>query len=253
MSFTNRIYGSYGDEKATSPTKYLPLGTPMELSDGRMFRYARAGGTTLVAGEVTMGMTEVDSGRVKELTIGSAAVGATSVTVTMSGTALSLDDYADGYLYINDDDGEGNIYKVKASASAAASSTAVFTLADGDAIVVALKTGTSVVGLRQNEFQDLVIQKAGTIGGQPLGIPPVEVTNAYYFWVQRRGAVSAKTAATVLVVGTEVVGCPETNGAVKLFNHGSAATTVVDIDRIGYTLAPCATAGDYSLIYLTLE
>jgi len=231
----------------------------MELPDGRVFAHAKAGGTSLVAGQLQMTMAEIDTGRRYEMAVAAdAAIGATSVTLTNSGTALTADDYADGYLFINDEagagQGEGYAYKIKSSASAAAASSAVFTLADGDTISQALVAGSSVAGLRCNEFKDVVIYKAGTIVGQPVGVAPIDVTLNYYFWLQRRGAVAALTAATIGAVGAGAVACPATNGAFKaVVTAATTADVPAEIDVLGYWMAPAATAGDYSLIYLELE
>ena len=262
MAFPSRIWGSYGDEKASQSTRIgsLPLGTRMELPDGRVFAHAKAGGTSLVAGQLQMTMAEIDTSRRYEMAVAAdAAIGATSVTLTTGGSALVADDYADGYLYINDEaaaEGEGRVFKIKSSASAAAASSAVFTLADGDTIDQALVAGSSVAGLRCNEFQNVVIYKAGTIVGQPAGVAPVDVTASYYCWLQRRGAVGALTAATAGAVGAGAVACLETNGAFKAYviASGTTAGKERDVSILGYWMASAAgTAGDYSLIYLQLE
>lgn len=262
MSFPNKIWGSFGDEKVAQSTKIggLPLGTGMELPDGRLFRHAKAGGTALVAGQLQMTMAEVDSGRVKELAVAtSAAVGATSITLTMAGSVTSENDYEDGYLFINDQvasgQGEGEMYKIKSCASAAISSSCEFTLEDGDTVHTALVAGSSVAGLRCNEFQNVVIHKAGTVVGQPVGVAPVAASANFYFWCQRRGSVCALTADTVGSVGKGAVACLETNGAFKSYVIASGTTSgkEFDLNILGYWMSPAATASDYSLIYLTLE
>ncbi len=255
-SFPNKIWGSYGDEKATSSTKGPPLGTGMELPDGSKFRYARAGGTALVAGNLIMGVTEVDSDRVKELAVATAAaVGDTSITLTNGGTAMTTNLLTDGYIFTNDEQGQGIKYRIKACGSAAASASVTFELEDGDPVQTALLAGSSVCGLRQNAYDLVVIYKGGTIGASKVGVAPIAVTADSYFWLQTRGECAVLTAATVMSVGAGMVGSVETDGAVKawLTSGSAAADTEEAIHIIGYSMAPAATAGDYGLVFLTLE
>ena len=62
MSFPNTVYGSYGDQYTSQTTKIdgLPLGTKMELPDGKIFRHCKAGGTTLSVSKLVQTEDTVD-------------------------------------------------------------------------------------------------------------------------------------------------------------------------------------------------
>ena len=63
--------------------------------------------------------------------------GDTSITVTLGATAATKDQYADGYIYTNDntttsDRGEGQIYRIASNPAADGSATLAVTLAAND-------------------------------------------------------------------------------------------------------------------------
>ena len=251
MSITdNVIYGSYGDEKVISATKVLSLGTKMVLPDGRIYRYSKAGGTTLAAGKLVQQEDTVDDHDTDRI-CSAAAVGDTSITLTLGGsTAVTEDQYAEGYLTITDDTGEGHVYKVKSNNSAATVETCEFTLEPGDAVRVAVDAATTTAGLRTNEFSGLLLWEASTIVGPIAGIPPTTVTASNYFWVHRRGAVAAWVDGSH-VLGTGVVASSTVDGTLNVYT-ASSALTWYDSDIIGYTMSVSGST-EYGLVYLTLE
>src|SRR3989304_7297305 len=154
MGFPHRVYGWYGDEKAAQSTRIngLPLGIRMELPDGREFVHARAGtAAALDPGKLTqapgaagtaLADTVVMAG---VLTCASAAIGATSLVITVGATAaVTLDQYADGYVVTASSAGTGRglVYKVKGNNSAAVGATCLFTLYENDKVKVAIEGGT---------------------------------------------------------------------------------------------------------------
>lgn len=255
MSFPNVIYRDYGYEKTTSSAKIgnLPLGTRMELPDGRIFRLAQAQTAGLAVGQMTQMPAGIEAALLTDVAVASAAaIDDATVTITAVTVAITEDLFADGYLHVNDVTGQGYVYKVKANASAAQSASCVITLEQTDPIKVALVAGSSQVGLSQHEFKLLEVTEADTTrNGPPAGIPPADVTGSYYFWVQRRGAVSALAGGTTMTVGLPCVRGAATAGEVSQAAPSGSAT-LEENDYIGYCLAG-ATTSDYALIYLTLE
>lgn len=227
------------------------MGTRMELPDGRVFAHAKMGGTTGVAGNLYTTMAEADAGLKYERATIAAAVDATSITLTLAGTATVADTYADGFIFVNDSaaggDGQGEVYKIKSSASAAAGSACIFTLADGDTVKTAIKAGSSVAGVARNEFSGVIIYAAGTITGGLAGIAPIAATADYYFWVQRKGVCNAYTSDTIgAACDAAIPGL--TQGALRQMT----GTTVV-INQVGTWMFPAATASDYCLVNLELD
>ncbi len=258
MSFSSNIYGeymgNYGDEKVTSSAKIenLPLGVMLRLPDGRLFRHARSGGTTLAVGQVVMQAAEADTANWQGLAVAAAvAASAQAISLIIGGTAIVANQYADGYLYVNLSAGVGSVYKIKSHSSGAAAATIAFTLADGDIVRVAAVAASSKAGLRENEYAKTLLRPAGTaFVGINVGIPPVAVTASYYYWAQRRGIATAKAAATTVTIGEKVSCDTTTAGSVTI--AAIVAATASQYNVIG-TAVNVGAASTYVLVYLELE
>ncbi len=252
MSIPNVIFGSYGDEKEISSGKILPLGTPMVVPDGRLYRYAKAGAAALVAGNLVAQPAIVASHTLDLVVQAAVAVGAKTVPLTLAGTVTTANQYAGGFLYSNDQDGEGMVYKIKSNDAAASVSTCTFTLEPDDTIKVALKATTSECGVRKSSYDSVTIKTAATAIGAIAGVAPVAVTATYYFWVQRSGPAACLAAGT-LVAGDFVAAASSVDGA--LGPHVIAATAGTGLWAaipLGQCIAAAAST-DFGLFDLTIE
>jgi hypothetical protein len=259
--FPNIIYGDYGDEKVTSSAKIgnLPLGIKMVLPDGREFRHAHASAAGCVAGDLYQqnSMAAVAGTSDANLYAGlavaaSAAIGATSLTVTMAGTAaVSKDLLADCYLLVATSSGQGLSYKIKGNTAAGSTVATTISLDEKDPLKVALAASSTKVGFRQNSYDNILLTTADTVAtGVPAGIVPVAVAASYYCWVQRRGPAPALTDAT-LVIGQPVVASSAVAGAVAPFISSTTAV-IKNQAALGWAISVAASAS-YSLVYLTLD
>ena len=161
------------------------VGTRATLDDGRTFFYARSSGAAIVAGNNLS--AEIQTAQFTELAVPTSLAGATSVSVTLGSTAVTINEYAGGYLCVIDDTGEGITYKIDGHAAADASGPVVIELVD--AINVDFGAGTTVQ-LVKNPWMDVVIAAAAQAHFS-VGISQVAVgsgaTTSQYFWVQTAG------------------------------------------------------------------
>ena len=253
MSFPNLIFGDYGDEKVTSSAKIggLQLGARMMLPDGRIFAHAKAGGTDLVGGCLTMSEDTIDN-HDDSLELPSAvAAGATTLAITMGATAITKDQYAEGYLTVNADTAAGEVYKIQSNNSAGSILPATINLYPSDGVITALASATTEVGLRTNEFMGLLLFKARTCVGIPAGIPPQDITADYYFWVQRRG-VSGCLVGGTHVLGASLMASSGANGALYPWAGSAAATVSFQNEKLAYSVTVQAST-EYGSCYLTLD
>jgi len=195
--------------RSISASKELPIGTLGQTPDGRCYRYAQAGAADLAPGKLAVAATVVANHQ-NMAVAAAAAVGATSVTVTLGATAATADYYADGFLTINDAAGEGISYRVKSHPAHAGSGSLVVELYDP--IKVALTT-SSEASLDKNPWSAAVISVTDQ-ADMPVGIPNVTITAAYYGWLQTKGVCSAFadesiTAGLAVTTGTGVAGALE--------------------------------------------
>lgn len=227
-----------------SASQIYPIGYPLDLGDGRRFRYCKVGATALDVGKMCVAATPATD-HLKDLAVAAAAaVGATSVSVTNGATtAITLDMYKEGYMVVNDVDGEGIEYKIKGCTAAAVNVASTIYLYDP--IQTALTTN-SQVGLWHNPW-NLVVQNT-TYAGNPVGVAKKAITAAYYGWLQTRGF------CTIWRGDTAARGSWLTHGGAAGKAIGETATNnlTITVPLIGFSL----TAGvdtEYLPIWLQLE
>jgi hypothetical protein len=211
-----------------SSTQNFPLGYKLELEDGRIFRYCKAGAVALVAGCMSgspLVATERDDTVNGAVAI---SVGATSFTQTAVGT-ITANQFQDGMACFVDDTGEGLQYKIKSNTAAAAAAETTVTLYDP--IVTATGTTTSCI-LVVSPYTGLIITPDDVI--KAMGVPTIPVTALYYFWSQTGGL------ATVLQGSSTGVATDE-----RVLRMDVAAAVDGAVDSATGTLAGTETVGHH--------
>ena len=227
-----------------SATQVCDLGHKVTLGD-KIFRYAKAGGT-LTIGTIQASPIMVAHHQTQAVP---AAVSANlnKVTITVGGTALTNNQYADGEFIVQGaavGDGWGQTYRIKSHPAADAAATCEITLYDR--IVTAL-TVTSEISLVPNEYDGTTIFTASSQADVAVGASVRAVTDAYYYWMQTRGWASiladeSYAAYTPLVPGAS------TDGSLEAFD---AAGTLEQVVARGCSVA--GVDGDMCPVFLTFE
>jgi len=251
------------------------LGTRLVLPDGRVYRYAYSGAATITIGRVcgaAVHVTTLDSDvaiqearttaqwDAGDYTIRIATTGSTSST----GLNLVANQFADGYIWVNDEAGEGQSLQVKShGAETATGSTGGLdiTVYEDDVLTIALTTA-SQVGLFKNIYDKVVIHTSGKASGPAVGVAPIVVAASKYFWLQTwgpcpvmGGATAALAGQTVGVVndtaatGTPVAGSFYPMSATKYIDTPTVANVT---PQIGYCLQVATGDAEYALIFLTI-
>ena len=208
----------------------LALGVAAVTADGRMYRYATAGGSNLAAGKLTVN-ADVDSNATNKTIAASAAIGATSVVVDVAGTIVA-NAYAGGYLTINDATGEGISYLV--AGNGGRTGAGEITVYLQEALEVAVTVDVSEYTLTANPYASVVIS-ATDQADMATGVPNVAITAAYFGWVQTGGTCSvlydeAVTRGLALTIGTGVAGAVEALDAAGEPQIGVAQMAGVDTE-----------------------
>jgi len=192
------------DFRVVSSTQQGRLGDEAQTSDGRRFRYAQAGsGAALAPGKMNDGSTIVANHA--NITGGTAAaVGATSVTITLGATAATENQYAGGMVFSNSTStGQGVGYRIRAHAAIASSGTGVFYL--DEPIVVAWTATTKVTLFPALYANGVITPSAATAGGPPIGVfTGSSLTASNFGWLQVSGPAPLLSDATVFTLGEEV-------------------------------------------------
>ena len=186
-----------------SAVQNYPLGTRFAKYDGRVFRYAKAGGTALVAGNLIQSATlqgALTTAQV-DLTPAAAAAGTYQVTAAIKTTEQPADTFKDGWMAVTDGDAAnamGDLYLIKSHPLSA--TNIVLTLYEPLKRAI---TTSSKIGLLGNIYKDVIQAPITTATGVTVGVCPTVVTDDYYFWLQTWGIANV-LAKTALVPGMNV-------------------------------------------------
>jgi hypothetical protein len=233
------------DLNTLTTSKTTSFGALGQTGDGRKFRYVSFGGTSTIAPglfvqtpaltanyqALALTATATSGGN----TVAQLANGSTSLVVTLSGTAVTQDQFAEGYIDVivggaSSDTGHYT-YKVKGN-TAQTSTTGLVTvyLAEPTRHTTALVPGTDTANLRISDYQGVVSSTtaAFTAGLTTMPVPnTATVTN--YGWVQTYGdCVVLNDAGGTITVGGSFGQSTTTAGNVK-------AATASTVPALGIT------------------
>lgn len=237
-----------GEEKRITSTQGpYELGAIAYGSGGRRFRYALAGATNLAAGKLMQAAAV--GGDYDELAVAATTAGSTSVAVTLGSTAVTKNQFLNGFLIVEDDAGEAHSYLIGEHAAADASAVLTVNLAPGETVKVAMTTSTTVA-LIVNPYANIIVHPSPPTN-TVLGVTTVAVTAANYCWIQDRGIASVLADGT-LVVGKAVMASDGTDGAVEDFVLAEGTpNTLANSQVVGIAHEVAATT-EYATIFLQI-
>ncbi len=241
------VWGNPGDEKVTGTAKNYSLGTRLVLPDARAYRYVLAG-EAAGAGKLCMQAAGVANHDMDLATAVAGTVGDSTITVTLGATLASLNQYQDGYLYVNDGPGEGHIYQIKSNPAADSGASLAVVLAETETVRVALTTANSLCGLMTNPYTSVELFDVNDIDGPCLGVAATDIANAAYGWLQTWGYAAVWSGATVPVLGDPVMPADTAadDGQVEVLDPATVCQTI----GVAGLIAPVDT--DYGMIFLTI-
>jgi len=224
----------------TSSTQGTDVGALATTGDGRYFRYALAGGTTLVAGKLQQSKAQdtTNLNPVGGLAVAAAAINTTTVTLTGTLT-LAANLLSGAIMTVAVTPGQGYSYKVKSNTAVSAAANCSVTLEDQ--LQVALTTSSKVV-FTLNPYSNIIVNPT-TATGAPVGVAVYPITNAQYGWVQTHGVVGC-----LIDVGTTVGLGLAPSAAVA----GAVKTAANTLCTVGYAINT-ATDTEYDNIFLTID
>jgi hypothetical protein len=222
----------------------------MEVSDGRIYRFAEAGAAALVPSNLDSAKSF--GGNFDTLAIQATVdAGATTIPFTTGGTALLENELAGGTILVEDVAlNLGEIYPIKSHASAGGSATCTVTLQDNVTVLNALTTSGKVT-VRPNPWSKVIIHGAPPIE-MVVGIPQVIIGLTQYGWLQTHGVTNCLIEGSVLVIGQGVRPSETTDGAVTFLDFTEA--TQADLGLIGFSIVTDNTSDTFfEPIFLKLD
>jgi len=131
----------------------IPLGSVLYYGD-RVFRYGLNGGVALTAGKLVQTIVGTKADHQDLAPTAAVAAGEYEISVETAGTDLTLNQYAGGYLYVNDGAGEGQCLKIKSNPVHDHSDDPSVVITCHDALATAIAT-SSKVSLMSDPWSDL--------------------------------------------------------------------------------------------------
>ena len=225
---------------AESATQLFPLGAKL-IYGNNVYRYVGIGGTAVTAGKLLQ-QPAIVSDHANMATTAAVAAGETAISVETGGTDITLNQYANGYLWVNDVNGEGQMLRVKSNPAHDHSADPSIVITCYDALKTALTTN-SQLSLLADPSNDLIVAPAAETGAL-MGATVIDLTADYFGWAVMSGP------AALLTVGTLVVG----NAAVRSGGTAGGVAPATDnvLMEVGDVMAVSANT-EYSLINMNLS
>ena len=231
---------SYGtvDPFTSGASQLFPLGSKL-LYGNTTYRYCKMAATAVTAGKCVTHAASI-AHHFDLAPTADVAAGETAISVETAGTDITLNQYAGGYLYINDGAGEGQMLRIRSNPAHDHSSDPSIVITTYDDLATAITASSSTrITLIADPLSALIVQAATTTGAT-MGVTAVDMAASHFGWM----AVSGPQA--VLTSGTLVVG----NHAVPLGASGAVGPAAGDVIQVIGTVMIVNVTTDYSLINL---
>ena len=236
-------------ESKTTPS--YALGTRVNLSDGRTFRYAQFGAAVTQARLVSMDVSvlALNAGAttgvgiiapVSSNTTSDATAGQRFVQFTLAN--IGLNELAGGYFHTADSTGEGYTYRIKGNTATSGPAAGDIRIELYDRLEEEVASTTSVF-ICGNLYADLKEADVSGTDSIVAGVTTAAHAANTYGWVQTWGvgAVETGTASGNYVAGTVLVADARTGGSVMEMGEAptTASTTFARQPLIGIALHGC--------------
>jgi len=230
------------DTMTASTDKLHDLGQIGMTSDGRKFRYCKAGGAVLVTGDCYSSAAQ--NAQFEAMATATAtAIGGDKIYTTNGTTAVAANDFDEGYLMVASGTGIGQSSKIVSHTTGASGAAITYTIEDP--LKVATVVGDSTITVVKNPYDDVVIQAATPVA-QTAGVAQFAIPTTEYGWIQTGGPAACLFDASVCAVDTlGVAGSTTTEGAVRVAAAGS--------EIIGNSMHVVPVSTEVSPVFLTLD
>ena len=239
---TDFMVGKGGSSEATADpftsgaAQLFPLGSQL-LYGNTTYRYCKMAAVAVTAGKCVTHAASIADHFDLTPTAGVAA-GETAISVETAGTDITLNQYAGGYLYVNDAAGEGQMLRIRSNPAHDHSADPSIVITTYDDLATAITTSSRITLIA--DPLSALIGQAATTTGATMGVTVVDMAASHFGWMAVSGP------ATVLTSGTLVVG----NHAVPLGAVGAVGPAAGDVIQVIGTVMIVNVTTDYSLINL---
>jgi len=196
----NQIIGKrlpgQGDQLVTevSATQKFELGAVKEIGLSR-YRYGLVGAADIGLGVLCQ--APVPAAVHHDLVpAASYAVGTKQVTLTIGAADIAANEYAGGWLHVNDGTGQGQCLRILSHPAATGSTACTFTLIDP--VTTAFDVANTLCAITRNPYSQAIIHPSPPTA-QLVGVPVAAIPAGYYGWFQVRGPAAVLTDGTLYI------------------------------------------------------
>ncbi len=222
------LFGVNGGNTTTDASLLSLVGVKFRSENDRVYALVQNGGTALVSGVLVQSPASIGANHTG-LILSTVAIGATSITITLNGTAVTANQYAGGFLVVSAGTGIGQTLEIASHPSQTSTSgTVVLTLKDP--LSVATLTSDSKGSLTLPQYgsgNGATVSTSGVVisptvaTGRSIGvtvypIPASTSTVPTYGFIQVQGPVACLNDATT-AIGLDLMPSTNTAGAVMTY------------------------------------
>jgi hypothetical protein len=214
-----------------SATQRFALGAVKDIGLSR-YRYGQAGAVNIALGVLCQ--SPVPAVAQHDLVpLASYAVGTKVVGLTIGAANIAANEYAGGWLHVNDGTGQGQCLRILSHPAALAGATCLFTLIDP--ITTAFDVANTLCALTANPYDGAIIHPSPPTA-KLVGVPVVAINANLYGWFKTRGPAAVLTDGT-LYIYQQVRPSATVDGAVahaiQQATTGSTAVAAMDAGKTG--------------------
>ena len=245
-------------------TQLYPLGTELVYGE-RKFRYAFMGAAATagllvqqaahVAHHTNCLVIDADAGTLaaeSETDDGAAttyshAAGSRSICIDTAGdTDLTADQYAEGFLQVNDEGGQGQLLKIRSHLSHDHGEDPSVTIQTYDPLVTAVVKNASQCTLIKNPYKDVVTAPV-TETGAIVGATVIDMSDDNYGWLCVSGPASLLVSNANVILGHRVVRSDADAGGI-MPDNGDDLTP-----QIGQVMGGGVVDTEYAMVWLNIN
>lgn len=218
----------------------------VDETTGNKYRYVQAGGSALATGHLLQEAAEDTNYRSMAVNT-AAAIGATQISVTLGGTAVTANQFDEGHIFIESSTGLGQQFRIVRH-DVQTSTTGSCTFYLDRPILVALTTSSQAT-VRKSAY-DGVIDFPTTPTGGPVGVALYAMTASYFGWVQSGGdcPVLFDTGTNTSADVTRLIPSQDVAGSVSPDAAANAASPVV-----GFAREQVSVDSTFGMAHLTID
>lgn len=221
------LFGVNGGNTSNDLSISTEVGQKFQTADGKTVVLVQNGGTALVSGRLIQSPASIGANHTG-LTVATAAIGATQITVTLGGTAVTASQYAGGTVIISAGTGAGQTFKIVSHPSATSSATVVLTLEEALSVATLVSDSKASLTLPQygsrngTDFTTFGVvvspttATGATIGATVYPIPASTATVCSYGWIVTNGFVGILNDSAT-AIGLDVMPSSAVAGAVVTY------------------------------------